>query len=145
MNTELLKRAVDLTKEIGHCFIATADETGRPHIAAAGKLSCPDMDHVEITEWFCPTTVANVEKNSFAAIIAWDSVDDVGYQLAGKVQRVADVAVLDGYAPEYDIEPLPQVQRQLTVEIERVTDFKLGPHSDMELHESGSEKKNENF
>ncbi len=141
MNTELLKKAVDLTKTIGHCFIATADETGRPHIAAAGKLRYHDADHVEITEWFCPATVANVEKNIFATIVVWDSVDDIGYQLAGKVERVADVAVLDGYAPEYDIDPLPQVQRRLTVDIERVTDFKLGPHSDMELHESGSEKK----
>ncbi len=140
MNTELLKRAVDLTKKIGHCFIATADETGHPHIAAAGKLSCPDTDHVEITEWFCPATVANIEKNSSATIVAWDSVDDVGYQLEGKVEKVADVAILDGYAPEYDIEPLPQVQRCLTVDVERVIDFKLGPHSDVELYESGSER-----
>ena len=133
MKIEKLKKAVVLSQRIGSVCVATADRRGVPHIATAGKMDLADEGQLAITEWFCPGTMANLQMNKFVSIVVWDRDSDSGYQMLGKLEKIEELGILNGYAP--DIEsgpPLPQVERRLLIKIEKITDFKLGPHSDAE-------------
>jgi uncharacterized protein len=132
MNAGKIAEAVKMGTQTGHVLIATADWAGIPHIAVAGRIAL-EGDSVVVTEWFCPGTVANLRPNVGVSIVAWDKASDTGYQLIGRLQTSSDVAVLNGYAPGLDGErPLPQVERRLVIRVERVMDFRFGPHSDAE-------------
>ncbi len=130
---EKLKKAVGLSRKIGFVCVATADRMGMPHIATASKMDLTDEGCLAITEWFCPGTTANLQTNKFVSIVVWDRGSDSGYQMLGKLEKIEELGILNGYAP--DIEsgpPLPQVERRLLIKVWKITDFKLGPHSDAE-------------
>lgn len=134
MNPDLLARAVALAQQTGHVLLATVSADGIPHLAAAGPLALDAAGRVLVTEWFCPQTVANLRGPRHPiAIVAWDAARDAGYQLLGVVQGETEVAFLDGYAPRVEAQhPVPQVREQLAVQVERVLDFRLAPHTDRE-------------
>ncbi len=133
MNVEILKKAEQLTAQAGHVFVATADAKGWPHVAAAGRMALAPEKHVVVTEWFCPGTMANLQANPRLSLVVWDSAADVGYQLIGELEEIKDLGVLDGYAPQVEGKaPVPQVERQLIVHIDRVIEFKRAPHTDVE-------------
>ena len=133
MKKEKLEKVTCLAEKAGYVFIATADAAGQPHLAAAGKLGLADEDCVTVTEWFCPGTVANLHTNKCVSIVVWAKDSDSGYQLLGRLEKTEDLGVLDGYAPGLEGEPpLPQVEKQLLIRIEKILDFKLAPHSDVE-------------
>ena len=130
MNEEMIKEAVSLADEVGYVFVATADEDGLPHMASAGKLTLDSQRHLVLAEWFCPRTVSNVKENHQISLVVWDADEDTGYQLLGDVQDLREVAVLDGYAPEEEGTHLPQVERELLIEVHQVLSFSQGPHTD---------------
>jgi len=133
MNAEKLEEAVALAAAVGAVFVATADRAGVPHVACAGKIELDQDRRVIVTEWFCPGTVANVCENEAISIVAWDATTDTGYQLIGRLQGIENVAVLNGYGPGLASgASMPQVERRLTIEIERVLGFCRRPHSDLE-------------
>lgn len=133
MNSEILKKAVRLGEELGHVFVATADTAGLPHVAAAGKISLESEDRVAVMEWFCPRTVANLKVNPRVSVVVWNQKSDMGFQLLGKCEKVEEVGMMNGYSPGLeDQKPLPQVERKLIVRIEKITDFRHAPHSDVE-------------
>ena len=63
MNKTTLNQAVALAQKLQHVFVATTDGKGLPHLAAAGKLVLASAGRVAVAAWFCPTTVANLQKN----------------------------------------------------------------------------------
>jgi len=133
MKIEKLNQAVAIAKKTQQVFIATADAAGAPHIACAGKITVEDGGYLAVTEWFCPGTVANLRKNKNISIAVWDKLTDTGLQLLGRVENIQDMAILDGYSPAFEKQqPLPQVERKLLIKVEKILDFKLGPHTDVE-------------
>jgi hypothetical protein len=133
MNVETLDRAVGLAARTGCVFVATADVDGLPHLASAASISHVAAGQVAVTEWFCPGTMANVRDNRRVALVVWDAAEDVGYQLLGRVTKVEELAVLDGYDPAVEpATPPPQVERRLVVGVEKVILFSHAPHSDVE-------------
>ena len=86
-----------------------------------------------VAAWFCPGTVDNLRQNRKISLVVWDAAADIGYQLLGEVEKVEELSVLDGYVPgEEEKPPLPQVERQLLVRLEKIIDFSHAPHSDVE-------------
>jgi len=133
MNQKTLHQAVGLAQKLQHVFVATTDGKGLPHMAAAGKLALTPEGRVAVAAWFCPTTVANLQKNRRVSLVIWDPKVDNGYQLLGETEKVEDIAMMNGYAPGVDSQPpLPQVERQLLVRVDKIIDFKHAPHSDVE-------------
>ena len=132
--TELLKKAVLLAVRTKHAFIASVNGDGVPHIAAAKALSLDSKNNAVLTEWFCPKTMENLMgENNYLAITVWDAVKDTGYQLIGRAKKEEDMAYLDGYASAFGKkDDVPQIRRQVTVQIEKILDFKLTPHTDIE-------------
>jgi pyridoxine/pyridoxamine 5'-phosphate oxidase len=130
MQEKALQQALALAERCP-VYVATADEAGTPHLACAAGLSAGQKGRVLVTEWFCPGTVSNVEHNRRVSLTVWDPETDAGHQIIGEVERLEEVGMMDGYAPgaEPD-EPMPQVQRQLIVRVEKVLDFSRAPHTD---------------
>ena len=67
------------------------------------------------------------------SLVIWDPKVDTGYQLLGETEKVEEIAMMNGYAPGAESRhPLPQVERQLLVRVDKIIDFKHAPHSDVE-------------
>ncbi len=133
MDNETLKEAIALAAKIGHVFVATADAHGLPHVAAARSLGAGGPGHVLASAWFCPGTVENLQANTNISVVVWNPLTDQGYQLLGQVERVRDAEVLDGYQPSLEGKQLiPQVSRQLLMRVDRILEFSLAPHTDLE-------------
>ena len=137
MNKTTLNQAVALAQKLQHVFVATTDGKGLPHLAAAGNLAHAPAGRVAVAAWFCPTTVANLQRNRRVALVVWEPKEDMGYQLLGEAEKVEEIAMMNGYAPGVESEsPLPQVERQLLVRVDKIIDFKHAPHSDTVSEES---------
>jgi hypothetical protein len=133
MNAETLKKAVMLGEKLGHVFVTTANANGLPHVAAAEKINLEREDHVAVSAWFCPGTMANLQTNQRIALVVWDAKRDVGYQLLGVSEKMEDLAMMNGYSSGLeDQAPLPQVERKLVVRVDKIVDFSHAPHSDIE-------------
>ena len=133
MKPESLNAAVELAEKLEHVFVATADSSGIPHVAAAAKLNRMSKDHVAVTAWFCPGTVANLSENRRISMVVWDAPSDKGYQLLGLVEKIEEVAMMNGYSPEIDeTTVMPQVENRLLVRVDKVITFSHAPHSDLE-------------
>lgn len=128
-----IQNAVALADKLQHVFVTTADRKGLPHVAAAGKIRFASNGRVEVSSWFCPGTVTNLQHNHRISLVVWDPVEDAGYQLVGKVQQMEEVAFLNGYAPEEETSSSsPQVERQLLLRVDKVVGLSHAPHSDVE-------------
>jgi uncharacterized protein len=133
MKSEAIEKAVSLAGKVGSVFVTTADKKGCPHLTAAAKTSVTLEKKLAVTGWFCPATVANVKVNPQVGIIIWDRENDTGYQLLGRSVEVKDLAMLNGYEPQIERnQQVPQVERELIIEIEKVLLFKHAQHTDVE-------------
>ena len=133
MKQEKLREIVALAEKVGHVFVATADREGQPHIAAARRLTIMPEGSVEVREWFCPSSVANLKSNLRMSLVVWDMVRDAGYQLSGTLDEMQDVDMLNGYPSQIEREkPIPQVERRLLISVKKTTEFRYAPHSDVE-------------
>ncbi|OHB55007.1 MAG: hypothetical protein A2Y07_02045 [Planctomycetes bacterium GWF2_50_10] len=129
MDKAAIGAAVALSKHAGYVFIATVGPERVPHLAAAGPLLLED-NQVAITAWYCPVTLANIQQFPEVSIVVWQKETDSGYQLIGKLEKVRDVAQIDGYAPKEDVSLYPQVERQLVIKIDSVLFFSQALHAD---------------
>ncbi len=133
MKPESLNTAVELAEKLEHVFVATADSSGMPHVAAAAKISQTSEDQVTVDAWFCPGTITNLKNNCRISLVVWDAPVDKGYQLLGQVEKVEEIAMMNGYSPETDkLPPIPQVENRLFVRVDKVIAFSHAPHSDLE-------------
>jgi hypothetical protein len=129
---ESLEKAIALAQGLPHVFIVSADDVGAPHVAPARQVMSAPNGHIAIADWFCPTTVANVQRNAHVAIVVWDAERDIGYQLVGQVEEMLDLDMIAGDLPEESETPLlPQIERELVVHVAAVLGFTYGPHSDV--------------
>lgn len=133
MKKDLIKEAVDLGRKLGRVFLTTADNNGVPHLTVATKISVTSKGQLSVAGWFCPGTIANLENNPSIGVTVWDEKHDIGYQLLGKKEDMREIAILDGYDPKLEKKaPLPQVEREVMINIEKILEFKQAPHSDLE-------------
>ena len=126
-------KAVALGNELGHIFVATSDAKGLPHLAASGKISLEENGQIGVSEWFCPGTLSNIQVNPRMSIVVWDPKTDKGFQMLGNCEKVEDMSVMDGFLPQgAHNKPLPQVERKIWVQIDKIVHFSHAPHSDLE-------------
>jgi hypothetical protein len=134
MNQKALEAAIEMAGKVRWITIATADNHGRPHMAAARSMAQVSDHTVAITEWFCPETVKNITTNPLVALTVWDAQADMGFQLQGRVSGQQDTAMMDGFmANEEEAQVIPQVQRRLEVAVDAVLRFTHAQHNDQPL------------
>lgn len=131
MKDDLIKEAVDLGKKLGHVLLTTCDNNGVAHLSVAAEIDIVSGGRLSVSEWFCPGMTANLENNPNIGVIVWDKESDFGYQLLGRKESSREIAILDGYAPKIEKKsPLPQVKREVVINVEKILEFKQAPHSD---------------
>jgi uncharacterized protein len=113
--------------------VASADAEGHPHLVLGGNISVLDDGHLAFENWFCPTTLGNVELNPHIAVAVLAPAAGIGYQFIGHVVLGFDVAMLDGYAPGAEAPGEPQSLTRLVMKIEHVLAFCAGIHTDQPL------------
>lgn len=133
MSPKLLAEAADLAAKVGYVFVATAGASGKTHLAAARTLSITPEHQLKVADWFCPETMQNLCSNHLLSVVAWDPVSDVGFQLLGELVDLKELGMMNGYLPELEEKPpLPQIEREMIVRVDKIIDFKIAPHSDLE-------------
>jgi uncharacterized protein len=134
MVTDSIKRFVEETEL---AFVASADQEGRPHLAAGRGIHLPDPRHLEFEAWFCRKTLSNVVRNPQVAITVTAPETGNGFQFIGRVESTADTAILDGFVPGLEPPGMPQVCSRLRIRIEEVMEFSADIHSDSPLLTAG--------
>ncbi len=129
---ENIDKAIQLAESVGYVLVATSDADGWPHVAAARRIQARKDSRIDVTEWFCPGTMSNLQKNPHVSVVVWDARTDSGYQLLGEMQQMTDFGMIDGYMPNMERKwPMPQIESQLVIQVAKVTDFKRAPHTDI--------------
>jgi hypothetical protein len=127
----VIRKAVEMGSRLGHVFVATANSSGLPHLAASSRIEEEPGSRVAVSEWFCPGTLVNLQGNPQISIVAWDPVNDKGFQILGVAEDLEETAMMDGLSPNLG-KALPQVERKIHVRVEKIIDFSHAPHSDTE-------------
>jgi predicted pyridoxine 5'-phosphate oxidase superfamily flavin-nucleotide-binding protein len=132
MDSETLREVKALARKAKRVYVATTDQEGTPHIAAAEGFSFIDEDRILFSAWFCLETVKNLEENPKIALAFLDPRKNKGYQLWGEMERIERGAILNGFSPEIDEKwkGYPQAEHQLYIRLVKVSPFSSGPHSD---------------
>lgn len=129
----LTEEMVRFIEEAGHAFVASANATGHPHLAAGRDLHVRNNSHLVFEAWFCRTTMENITANPMVAVAVAAPAADKGYQFGGVVESATDTAIMDGYTKEGEDSALPQVQYRLVIRVDTVMEFSSGIHSDQPL------------
>ena len=114
-------------------MVASTDVDGRPHLSLGSDIKVLDGEHLLFENWFCQTTLRNVEQNRQVAVAVMAHDSRTGYQFIGSVVHGFDVALLDGYTP--DALPVSDLQAltRLVVRVKEVLAFCTGIHSDLSV------------
>lgn len=75
--------------------------------------------------------MSNLGVNRRASLAVWDPAIDAGYQVGGTVESIEEIAMMNGYAPGVEREPVPQLEMRLTRKPHITTRFGKRPHSDL--------------
>jgi len=127
------REILDFVAAAEQAVVATADASGHPHLALGSNVMTPDGDHLVFENWFCQTTLHNLEQNPSVAIAVFSEGAETGYQFIGKVVHGFDVAILDGYVPGAEPPGEPQTLTRLVVRVEEVMAFCAGIDTDQPL------------
>ncbi len=134
MNLERINEAIEIAQKLQYFFVATANKRGVPHVATAGRIKVNTPERLEVSFWFCPQTLSNLQDNKQVSLIIWDAARNRGVQIQGRVEDMQVEEVLDGFAPDSEEEKyLPQVCWWLLVKIDSVMEFINALHSDAEI------------
>lgn len=124
---ELLERA-DII------YVSTSGKDGMPHLAIGEKMAVPDSDHVILDAWFCVKTVENLTENPAIAIAVVNLATKDGFQVIGKVEKIEERMMMDGFAPELEEKWTGlSTGYKISVAISHVMKFTTGAHSDLPL------------
>lgn len=130
MITEAVKR---FAEGVGHAFVATADATGHPHLAAGREIFVAEPDRIVFQAWFCLTTLRNLKENPAIAVAMVDPATGKGYQFTGYLEKIEESALLNGFLPDVEPVELPQAQWRLEIRVASVMAFSADAHSDRPL------------
>lgn len=122
-----------LIENLPYVFVATADQSGQPHIAIGDHISISGDSVLIFENWFCPATLQNITCNKHVSIVAVRQETGTGYQLIGSVIKSTEAAILNGYDPAVTLPETPQVLTRFTVRIDSILEFNGGIHSDLPI------------
>ncbi|MDD2542182.1 MAG: pyridoxamine 5'-phosphate oxidase family protein [Desulfuromonadaceae bacterium] len=122
-----------LMGKIPFIFVATADSSGQPHMAIGEQVTVSGDSVLIFENWFCPSTLQNIECNSRIAIVVVLPDTGKGYQMLGSVFKSAETAIHDEYNQPAKTLETPQTLTRFAVKIEQILEFTSGIHSDVPI------------
>ena len=130
MITEEITRFIE---GISLAMVASADISGNPHLALGSGIKVLDDTHLALENWYCQTTLRNLEQNQRIAIAVMAGDSKIGYQFIGAVTYGYDVAILNGYAPDMEAPGEPQALTRIVMRVDKILAFCSGIHTDQQL------------
>jgi hypothetical protein len=124
-----IKRFVE---EATLAIVASVGASGNPHLAL-GSIKVMDGEHLLLENWYCQSTLQNLEQNRRLAIVVMAQDMKVGYQFIGQLAHGFDVAFLSGYAPAVEPAGEPQALTRMVVKVEEILAFCSGIDTDRPL------------
>lgn len=130
MITEQIRRVM---ATIPYVVLATTDSSSKPHIAIGSHVKISGDSLLIFENWFCPTTLANIDRNKLVSVVAINPDTGEGYQLLGSVVRSSNDGYPDAHAPSVSLPETPQVLTRFTVKVDQTLAFTGGIHSDIPI------------
>lgn len=130
MFTDEIRRFIEVNSP---AIVASADESGNPHMALGSGMTVLDGTHLMLENWYCRTTLRNVTGNPRVAIAVLAQESGTGYQFVGTVAHGHDVAYLDAYVPGSETADSLQALTRIVVRVEDIFAFCSGIHTDLPL------------
>jgi uncharacterized protein len=118
---------------ISLALVASADVSGNPHLALANCIKILDGQHLMLENWYCQTTMRNLDRNPRIAVAVMAQDSKTGYQFIGNVVHGYDVAMLGGYVPKAEHPGELQALTRLVLRVEEILAFCSGVHTDRPL------------
>jgi hypothetical protein len=76
----------------------------------------------------------NLQQNHHISLVVWDQDKDRGYQLLGILEKIQEIAMMDGYVPDVEEKVhFPQVEYKLIIRVDTILDFSQSGQSDREI------------
>jgi hypothetical protein len=105
---------MDMARQVGFVFLATADSAVGPHISIVQPAGLDDQERVKLLAWLSPFTWENLQRNPKVSVVIWDAHDDNGFQLSASVEEMKPVAQLYARAlSAHERERFPRVEWKL--------------------------------
>ena len=133
MDSNRINAAIKIAQKLQYFFIATADGQGVPHVATAGEIAVRSTNTLEISFWFCPKTIENLQKNKKVSLVIWDAEKNAGYQLLGTAEDVLASKASDEDNPGEEVTNSPRMTLSLTVHVDTAMEFIHALHNDIAL------------
>lgn len=115
---------------ISLAIVASADVSGKPHLALGTGIKALDVNHLMLENWYCQATLRNLEENPRLAIAVMARDSKIGYQFIGNVIHGYDIAILDGYLPGVEQPGELQALTRIVVRVDEILAFCSGIHTD---------------
>jgi len=117
---------MDLVKS-QQCFIATADNSGRPNIGPKRSTRVLDESTLIFNEGTGGRTYENILANPYVAVGVVDREKLIGYRFVGRAEAIKAGELYDQAAQASQKMGMPAPKAVVTVAIEEIYDLKPGP------------------
>lgn len=129
----LTKDIKQFIEGISQAIVATADRSGNPHLTLGSGLKVLDGHHLALENWYCQTTLRNLDQNPQIAIVVMDRDSIIGFQFIGEVVHGYDIASLAGCVPEAEEQGDPCFCTLIVIRVEKIQSFCSSMHTDRPL------------
>ena len=91
MDQKSFKQALDLAKNKGKVFLASANAEGNPYMIVAEKIEPLFENFLEIKRCICSQTIRNLWENPHLALYICLGDNEPGYQMTGILSEIKDL------------------------------------------------------
>ncbi|RPJ38974.1 MAG: hypothetical protein EHM35_03370 [Planctomycetaceae bacterium] len=121
-----LEQVIRAARRSRQVLLATVNEAGEPSFTPIQECRLTDETRVSIKAWTDIPPLESRDGHTKMALLIWDTREGHGYQLAGHAIRSQTSAPFSSYTQIEEQEHLPQVQREILMEVDSIEDLQFG-------------------
>jgi predicted pyridoxine 5'-phosphate oxidase superfamily flavin-nucleotide-binding protein len=125
---KLTQEMKDLIEAQKLCFVATADQNGRPNVSPKGSIYVVDDETLAFADLYSQKTRKNLKANPHIALTVADPKRLKGYQFKGTAELLEEGDVYNDVVCYLETLPmnLPEPEYVVKIRIEEIFDLSLG-------------------
>lgn len=123
MTSASLQEILSLDQKAVQVFLITVDPQGEIQIEPVVSVKSVSPTRLNVKGWFGEQTMAFLKTNSQGTLLILNLQTRQGYEIRGQGVAIKDFAFLDGLAPIEKKIHFPQVERELTLEINQIKEL----------------------
>jgi len=107
------------------CFVATADQDGKPSVAPKGSVKVVSDNTIAFAEIVGKQTYSNILANPRAAVVAADRETLSGYRFFGQVELVTSGPIYDLYVETLNRMNMPNPIAVMQILVDEIYDMSI--------------------